>query len=138
MLTFFLDESCDDHTKHQAEERVGQVGVVQEAGGEVWAEQLERRLEDGDGAKEEIEAADNKKDEAQYFEFCVHLWVHYWDSTSTIISSLLLRTGTDSSNHCTDSGAVKPEHYNDITTRHYKSNKQFNKKPVDQLDKIDL
>ena len=73
VLTFSLDESRDDDTKHQAKDRVGQVGVVQEAGGQVWAEQLERRLEDDDGAKEEIKAAHNEKDEARYFDFCIHL-----------------------------------------------------------------
>ena len=35
VLTFSLDESRDDDTKHQAKDRVGQVGVVQEAGGQV-------------------------------------------------------------------------------------------------------
>ena len=34
---FSLDKGCDDDTKHQAKERAGQVGVVQEAGGEVRA-----------------------------------------------------------------------------------------------------
>ena len=51
---FSLDEGCDDDTKHQAKDRVGEVGVVEKAGGEVGAEQLEGRLEDCDGAKEEI------------------------------------------------------------------------------------
>ena len=35
VLTFSLDESRDDDTKHQAKDRVGEVGVVQEAGGQV-------------------------------------------------------------------------------------------------------
>ena len=72
-VDIFLNESSDDDTNHQAKDWVGQVGVVQEAGGEVGAEQLEGRLEDGERTQEEVKAADNINDQAQHCEFCVHL-----------------------------------------------------------------
>ena len=101
-VDIFLNESCDDDTKHEAKERVGQVGIVQQAGGQVGTEQLEGRLEDGEGTKEEVKATDYMNNQAKYFNFGVHVHLsryynksceiilgpfHHQSSTSDIISS---------------------------------------------------
>ena len=68
----FLNKSRDEDSEQKAENWVVEVGIDQETGGEVGADELEGRLEDSQGADEEIKAAHHKEDKSGNFEFCVH------------------------------------------------------------------